>query len=268
MTTDTSVHADSSAAVASLAYADLAAGSRVTLALREMTRSIRPAAALVACIALAAALAYGAIAAPAPTGEAAQRMVERVYGASSYQREMPDVQMAPPPPRRPPPDEVMIPVGNGFVTYLLGGVLVIVIVLIAMRLLSGGWRWSRSADSTEAAPVAGEARSQRVEVIARLDDADQAAADGDWAKAIHILLLTSIERLRKQTGQGVPVALTARELIHHMRLSEQARGDLAALVGAAELCHFGGRPADRALYERVRTHYERLWQIGPQGAAA
>jgi hypothetical protein len=116
--------------------------------------------------------------------------------------------------------------------------------------------------------VSGEARNQRVEVIARLDDADQAAADGDWAKAIHILLLTSIERLRKQTGQGVPVALTARELIHHMRLSEQARGDLTALVGAAELCHFGGRSADRELYERVRTHYERLWQIAPQEAAA
>ena len=63
------------------------------------------------------------------------------------------------------------------------------------------------------------------------------------------------------------MALTARELLHHMKLGEQARGDLAALVGAAELCHFGGRPADRELYERVRTHYERLWQIAPQAAA-
>jgi hypothetical protein len=233
-----------------------------------MTRSVRPAAALVACIALAAALTYGAMAAPAPTGDAVQRAVERVYGASSYQREMPDVQMPPPPPRRPPPDEVSIPIGNGFVTYLLGGVLVIVLVMIAMRLLGGGWRWSRAGDSSEATPVSGEARNQRVEVIARLDDADQAAADGDWARAIHILLLTSIEWLRKQTGQGVPVALTARELIHHMKLTEHARGDLAALVGAAELCHFGGRSADRELYERVRLHYERLWQIAPQGAAA
>ncbi len=208
------------------------------------------------------------MAAPTPSGDAVQRAVERVYGASSYQREMPDVRMAPPPPRRPPPDEVMVPVGDGFVTYLLGGALLIVLVMIAMRVLGGGGRWSRAGDSTDATPVAGEARNQRVEVIARLDDADQAAADGDWARAIHILLLTSIERLRRHTGQGVPVALTARELIHHMKLAEQARGDLAALVGAAELCHFGGRSADRELYERVRRHYERLWQIAPQEAAA
>ena len=232
-----------------------------------MTRSARLATALVAHCALVTVLACAAWAAPAPSGDTVQRAVERVYGASSYQREMPDVQMAPPPPRRPPPGEVTVPVGDGIVTYLLGGVLLIVLVMVAMRLLSGGWRWSRADESADTVATPGEARSHRVEAIARLDDADQAAADGDWAHAIHILLLTSIDRLRRQTGQGVPVALTARELIHHMKLTDQGRGDLAALVGAAELCHFGGRPADRALYDRVRAHYERLWQIAPQEAA-
>src|SRR5690349_17010381 len=112
MTADTSVPADSSVAAASLVYAVLAAGSCITLASPDMTRSVRPVAALVACIALAAVLTCGAVAAPAPTGDAVQRAVERVYGGSSYQREMPDVKAAPPPPRRPPPGEVMIPAGN------------------------------------------------------------------------------------------------------------------------------------------------------------
>lgn len=223
---------------------------------------------LVALLGLAAALACGAAAAPAPSGEAVQRAVERIYGASSYQRELPDAQAAPLPPPRRPPDEVSVPAGNGIVTFLLAGALVIVLAMIAMRLLGGGWRLSVPADRADTGEAPGAAHTrQQVEVIACLDDADQAAADGDWARAIHILLLTSIERLRKQTGQGVPVALTARELIHHMRLPDQARGDLAALVGAAELCHFGGRSADGALYARVRTHYERLWQIAPQEAA-
>jgi hypothetical protein len=222
---------------------------------------------LVALAAIAASLACSALAAPAPSGDAVQRAVERVYGASSYQREMPDVQAVPLPPPKPQPDETMVPAGNGVVTLLLAGALVIAVAMIAMRLLGGGWGWSRKAEGGDAEATPGQARTERVEVIARLDDADQAAADGDWARAIHILLLTSIERLRRHTGQGVPVALTARELIHHMRLGEQARGDLAALVGAAELCHFGGRPADRALYERVRTHYERLWNIAAPEAA-
>ncbi len=233
-----------------------------------MTRPARLVAALVACVALAAVLTCGAAAAPAPSADAVQRAVERVYGGSSYQREMPDTQALPLPPRKPPPDEIMVPGGDGLVTFLLAGALLIALVMIAMRLLGGGWGWSRMANDKDTTAIAGDARSeQRVEAIARLDDADQAAADGDWARAIHILLLTSIDRLRRQTGQGVPVALTARELIHHMKLDEQARGDLAALVGAAELCHFGGRPADRDLYARVRAHYERLWRIAPQAAA-
>jgi len=257
----------SSATVASLAFAELAAGSRIALASRDMTRPARLVAALVACTVLVAMLG-GAAAAPAPSGEAVQRAVERVFGASGYQREMPDVQAAPLPSVKPPPDEVRVPVGDGFVTVLLAGVLAIVLIMLAMRLFSGGWAWSKAANDKDTTAAPGEARSQqRVEVIARLDDADQAAADGDWARAIHILLLTSIERLRRQTGQGVPVALTARELLDHLKLGEQARGDLAALVGAAELCHFGGRSADRDLYARVRTHYERLWQIEPQAVA-
>jgi hypothetical protein len=227
-----------------------------------MTRSAWLVAVLVASVAFAAA------AAPAPSGDTVQRAVERVYGASGYQREMPDVLAPPMPPRRQPPDEIMVPAGDGFVTFLLAGALVIALAMIAMRLMGGGWRWSRQADGPDAPSTPGAARAQQVEVIARLDDADQAAAEGDWARAIHILLLTSIERLRRHTGQGVPVALTARELIHHMRLTDQARGDLAALVGAAELCHFGGRAADRTLYDRVRTHYERLWNIVPQETAA
>lgn len=232
-----------------------------------MTRSARLAAALVVHLALAAVLTGDAWAAPAPSGDAVQRAVARVYGGSGYQREMPALQAVPLPPPRPPPDEIRVPAADGVLTYLLVGGLAIALAMIAMRLLGGGWSFARRAEGTETTGAAGEARTERVEIVARLDDADQAAADGDWARAIHILLLTSIERLRRQTGQGVPVALTARELIQHMRLGEQARGDLAALVGAAELCHFGGRPADRALYDRVRTHYERLWNLASPEAA-
>lgn len=232
-----------------------------------MTRSARLAAALVVHLALAAVLAGDAWTAPAPSGDAVQRAVERVYGGSGYQRDMPAPQAMPPPTPRRPPDEIYVPASDGLFTFLLAGALVIALVMIAMRLLGGGWRLSKPDEAVEKAAATGESRAERVEVIARLDDADQAAAAGDWARAIHILLLTTIERLRRQTGQGVPVALTGRELIHHMRLGEQARGDLAALVGAAELCHFGGRSADRALYDRVRTHYERLWNLASPEAA-
>ena len=108
---------------------------------------------------------------------------------------------------------------------------------------------------------------QRDHLKARLDDADRSAVSGDWSAAIHVLLLTSIDLLRRRVGQEVPVAMTARELVGRARVPEQARDDFAALVAAVELCHFGGRAADRPLYERCRAHYERLWGMPPEATA-
>ena len=101
----------------------------------------------------------------------------------------------------------------------------------------------------------------------RLVDADRFASAGDWAAAIHVLLLTSIDLLRRRLGQAIPAAMTSRELVGRAQVASEARSDFAALVSASELCHFGGRSADRALYERCRDHYERLWGMHQETAA-
>jgi hypothetical protein len=215
-------------------------------------------------IVLVVALALAGAASAAPAGDARiHDAVSSVYAWAGYQRELPGEQEPPKP--QPPPRLWHIDLGP-FVNYLLIGLVVVVVVIVVLRLMSGEWTLARRAEPP--APeqqVPGTAR--REQLRERLQSADREAVAGDWASAIHILLLTSIDLLRRRVGQDVPDAMTSRELVGEARLPAQAREDFAALVAAAELCHFGGRAADRPLYDRCRTHYERLWGMAPEAAA-
>ncbi|MBY0319719.1 MAG: DUF4129 domain-containing protein [Reyranella sp.] len=204
------------------------------------------------------------MAAPSPTDAAAVReQVGKVYDWAGYQRDLPDapVRSAPPPEGEPLSLDL-----RSIIDALLIGGLVVVLVGLAMWLRASGWAWPSARDAVRPEEAAASG-AQRDHLKARLDDADRSAVSGDWSGAIHVLLLTSIDLLRRRVGQEVPVAMTARELVGRARVPEQARDDFAALVAAVELCHFGGRPADRPLYERCRGYYERLWGMPPEEAA-
>ena len=217
-------------------------------------------------IVLAVAVALGVAASAAPASDQKVRdAVSSVYDWAGYQRELPGEQ---PPPKPQPPKNWNLPFNLGsIVNYLLIGLVVVVLVVVALRLLSGEWTLSRRGAEPPAPEQQTPGTARREQLQERLQSADREAVAGDWASAIHILLLTSIELLRRRVGQDVPDAMTSRELVGEARLPDGSRDDFAALVAAAEVCHFGGRAADRSLYERCRTHYERLWGMAPEAAA-
>jgi hypothetical protein len=216
-------------------------------------------------IVLAIAVALGAAANAAPAGDAKiYDAVTSVYDWAGYQRELPGEQ-APPKPPSLHDWHLSFDLGS-IVNYLLICLAVVVVVVIALRLLSGEWTLSgRRAEPSAPEQTPGTARREQLQE--RLDSADREAVAGDWASAIHILLLTSIDLLRRRVGQNVPDAMTSRELVGEARLPAEVREDFAVLVAAAELCHFGGRAANQSLYERCRSHYERLWGMVPEAAA-
>jgi hypothetical protein len=216
-------------------------------------------------LALTVTLAFGNAGRAAPADDQRIRdAVSSVYDWAGYQRDLPGKKEAPKPHPLPNPGPADI---GPFAEYILFGLIGVVLVIIVLYLISGGWRRSQS-DSGPAAPdESTPGTTRREQLKERLQSADQEAGGGDWSGAIHILLLTSIDLLRRRVGQDVPAAMTSRELVGEARLPEPTREDFAALVAAAELCHFGGRPADQSLYERCRTHYERLWGMAP-GAPA
>lgn len=220
---------------------------------------------LVCWIVLAIAVCFAVAARAAPTADERVRAeTTRVYDRSNYQRDLPGEREPPPPRVRHDVDFSLD--GGSLVSFLLIGLVVVVVVVVALRLLSGEWTLlprAPEAPPDEATP----AELQTGQLRVQLDAADRRAVAGDWADAIHILLLTSIDLLRRRVGQEVPDAMTARELIGEAKLPSETRADFAALVVAAELCHFGGRVANRALYDRCRAHYERLWGMAPEAVA-
>jgi hypothetical protein len=217
-------------------------------------------------IVLAVAVALGVAASAAPAGDAkVHDAVSRVYDWAGYQRELPGEQQPPKP--QPPPKMWNLPIDLGpIVNYLLIGLVVVVLVIVVLRLASGEWTFAARGAEAPASEQKTPGTARREQLRERLQSADREAGTGDWANAIHILLLTSIDLLRRRVGQEVPDAMTSRELVGEARLPAETREDFAALVAAAELCHFGGRPADRPLYDRCRGHYERLWGMAPEVA--
>lgn len=208
------------------------------------------------------------VAAPSPTDTAAVREhVGKVYDWGGYQRDLPDAPAprAPPRERRTSSSEPLSLDLGSLASALLIGLVAVALVGVAMWLRAGGFSRSSAGSGARAEEVV--AGVQQDHLKARLDDAERSAVLGDWSGAIHVLLLTSIDLLRRRVGQEVPVAMTARELVGRARVPEQTRDDFAALVAAVEICHFGGRPADRSLYERCRIHYERLWGMPPEATA-
>lgn len=109
----------------------------------------------------------------------------------------------------------------------------------------------------DAAPVAAARRVTPLPIETEADaepvpDHERLAAAGDFAGAVHAVLRHAFAAWVRRGGV-LPLSATAREVL---RTVQQRRGPvepLAQLVAAVERVHFGGRAADRSLYEASRA---------------
>lgn len=131
------------------------------------------------------------------------------------------------------------------------------------KLISG---YGRSADVTADGPDAVDPADDSPAMAAGLlAEADRHAARGDWAAAIHLLLLGTWFRLGDRLEARWPVSLTSRELIDSPDLPDPTRAAVARLVRAVEQTRFAGRAGSQALYRDCRAVFVAL--LG-RGAAA
>lgn len=94
------------------------------------------------------------------------------------------------------------------------------------------------------------------QLLDALGRADQLAAEGQFAEALHLLLLHSIDYLKRHLGGVYGPSSTAREILQRSRLPDIGRNSLGAIVDATELSYFGGRPVDGGVYAACRQHYQ------------
>jgi hypothetical protein len=84
------------------------------------------------------------------------------------------------------------------------------------------------------------------------------ALAGDYAEAIHQLLLKGLKEFQKRKGLSFPVALTSREILAGLKLGPPAGPALSFLVGLVEATRFGRRAPESVDYEEAKARFDSL----------
>jgi hypothetical protein len=155
--------------------------------------------------------------------------------------------------------------GSPLVRVLMWGAVVVGVVLIGAWLAGELSRYGGDAELAADEPAAAIAPGLRERV---LDDADALARRGELAEAIHTLLLRTLQELVRTSSTRLAPATTSREVLARVAISADARGALAALIGAVERTHFGGAPATLADYEGCRDRFHAFVAAARAGAGS
>lgn len=131
--------------------------------------------------------------------------------------------------------------------------LVVLLVVLAGRF---AWRvfvrWQRRettpAERPDWRPETGPAR-------ALLAEADALAAAGDFAAAVHLVLLRSVEQIAARRPGIVVPALTSRDIACLPALPSDVARAFAFIGGVVETGLFGARTVDSDAWTRCRTAY-------------
>lgn len=100
------------------------------------------------------------------------------------------------------------------------------------------------------------------------NQADELAAQGLYAEAMHVLLLQSVSELRLRLSVSIAVSLTSREILHRIGLAPQGHADFANIVSRVEISYFGYHEPGAEDYNACRQSYHSLTDVLRKGGAA
>lgn len=92
------------------------------------------------------------------------------------------------------------------------------------------------------------------------DEADRLADEGDFDQAIRVLFLRCMDAIRKLHGARIR-STTAREVLALFTATASAHEVLKVIVAAEEFTHFGGRNANRQLYDKCRESHDHFLDL-------
>ncbi len=136
--------------------------------------------------------------------------------------------------------------------WLLWGLAIAAVLVFLGVLAREAWRIPGTGADADAGR---EARGSPRELALPLADAEALAAAGQYAEAIHVLLLRTLEVLARRADTPLAPAWTSREILGRLTLPETPRGALSDLVSEAERCHFGGAEPSAADFARCRQRF-------------
>ena len=206
---------------------------------------------------------------PAPSEPASNTspLPDSSFGGDPGSNSSPDAIPAAPagePAELAPPQTPIESGGSGIdMRYVLLGAVILGFVILAVYLRR---RMSpRQASSTTSAPRppapviatirSKEAAPEPVRQPGPLDEAERLAAAGRFSEAIHLILLRFLAELRHWANLTIADSLTSREILRKDAVPPPTREALGILIGAVELCHFGGRRGDEKLFRHCADTY-------------
>jgi hypothetical protein len=124
--------------------------------------------------------------------------------------------------------------------------------------VSGGWRFRRKEkpDGTQdnMAPVVFDGKT----VQDWLQQAESMAAQGRFAEAVHFLLFSSFDDIRRRLNAVLRPAWTSREILRDVPMRTSATAALNVLVDTVEESEFAGRAISAQDFTRCRDTYARF----------
>jgi hypothetical protein len=157
----------------------------------------------------------------------------------------------------PPSDPLQFHLSPEVLRFLLWSAVIVGVAVILWSLRDNLPIFSRSRKITAPAGVpASAAQSSRLD--AAQVEADDLARQGHFGEAMHVLLLKSLDELRRQLKISFAVSLTSREILRRVQLSEVGRRALADIILAVEQVYFGGRAVGASDYSDCRNKFDVL----------
>jgi hypothetical protein len=120
--------------------------------------------------------------------------------------------------------------------------------------MSGGLGWKKkevAAQEEDRQPVAFDGRT----VKDWLREAEAMAEQGRYADAVHFLLFSSFDDIRKRLNTALRPAWTSREILRDVPLRSNAQTALSMLVETVESSEFAGRDIGPSDFYRCRDTY-------------
>jgi hypothetical protein len=126
------------------------------------------------------------------------------------------------------------------------------------------WR-PKPKQTPDAAPE--EWRPTAAEARKLLEVSDALAATGDYAQAVHLILLRSIQDIDERRPKLVRPTLTSREISRLPDLPSAARSAFVSIAQTVERALFAGHPVGAEEFARARAQYAdfafpQAWRIG------
>jgi hypothetical protein len=147
---------------------------------------------------------------------------------------------------------------SSLASMLMWGVVIAGVIIIAIFIARDLFKYSDDpgAEHVKEGPV--EIEEIRAALDKPLDDADQLAAAGRYAEAIHTLLLRTFQELARTSAVKIAASMTSREILARIPLLGDSRDALADLVMMVELTWFGDDVPGQAEWERCRSQFHRF----------